>query len=123
MVGKKGQMVDISIGGIVKKLRSNLWIVSTAVLVVVIILMLIFGSGSSSGIGAKKAADGLVKFINAQGSETATLVSTDKEGELYKVSLSIGGQAVDAYVTLDGKYGLDAQSLVPLDGSASSTVQ
>jgi len=94
-------------------MRENPWIVSTFVLGILIIVLLI---GSFSGITGKvvseeKAGQAIMDFANSQGLD-ATLVSSEKDGSFYKVTISIEGNDVPVYVTKDGKY--FTSSLIPL---------
>lgn len=66
-----------------------------------------FGTQTTRGIGADKAADQTVDFINTnllQGQATATLKGVTELDALYKVELEIQGQSFQSYVTKDGKF-------------------
>ena len=99
---------------IIKTLRGNLWIVSTIVLAIVLAGVLILRGGSATGdvISADKAAENLMSFVKSQGAESATVVSKERDGNLYKVVVKYNGEDIPVYVTLDGKY--LASGLIPL---------
>lgn len=114
---------SISIPNPVSKIRANPWIASTIVLAVVLILVLFLrGSGGVSGnvISENVASEKLLGFVNGQlqGQGEAEVVSTEKEGSLYKVTVAYQGQDIPVYITTDGKY-LISQP-IPLDGSAAA---
>ncbi len=89
-------------------IRDNPWTITSIVLAVLLILLVVFGqsvfAGSQAGIVSKdKAASNVISFINSQGAEKATLVSAEKDGTLYKVTLNYAGDQIPVYTTLDGK--------------------
>jgi len=108
---------------IINKLRGNLWIVSTIVLVIVLVGVLILRGGSSVGnvISEDKAAETLMSFIKSQGAESASVVSTERDGNLYKIVVNYNGENIPVYVTLDGKY--LASGLIPLTGNEVAEAQ
>ena len=107
------------------KFRENPWIVSTIVLGIVLILVVIFGGVGYQGtsgnvISNQEAADNLVSFVKSQSQvvgagDDIQVVSSEREGELYKVTLNFQGQDVPVYVSLDGKYLI--ADVIPLDPS------
>lgn len=109
---KSKDVVEIPIGNLMSKIkidmfRENPWILSTVVLGIVLLVVLITGFGpggdvaNSSFVGEK-----VVSYINSNPSLSSevSLVSAEKEGGLYKVTLLYEGQEVPVYTTLDGKY-------------------
>ncbi len=107
---------------ILNKIRANPWILATVVLaLVVIILLIVKGGFTGSAISESEASDRLTSFIKSQGG-TADIVSTEKEGSLYKITIDYQGENIPIYVTLDGNYLVP--SLIPLasdvDSGASS---
>ncbi|MBS3071512.1 thioredoxin domain-containing protein [Candidatus Pacearchaeota archaeon] len=115
---EKRDVVEIPIGKIfnVAAVRKNPWILSSVVIAVVLVLVLVFGRGGTGGISASVAGESLVNFINSQGQGSASLVSSDREGQLYKVVVNYNGDEVPVFVTLDGKYLI--VDPVPLSGTA-----
>jgi protein-disulfide isomerase len=106
-------------GNIVGSLRNNPWIASTAILVLVLIIVLVFkGSVSGNAVSADDAAKNLISFINAQGAGSAEVVSSDKNGSFYLVTVKYNGRDVPVYVTLDGGYLVP--SMIPLSMNAVS---
>lgn len=109
---EKSEVIEIPVGKHMEKLRSNPWIVSTFVLGIVLILVLIFGGVGYKGdvekvVSSDEAADNLVSFIKSQSQvpvDDLAVLSSEKDGELYKVTLNFQGQEVPVYVSLDGKY-------------------
>ena len=120
-----GDVIEIPIGKFFGNLRKNPWMVSTVVLAVVVIILLFFKGGFGGGAGGgvtvseKIAADNLLSFVNSQGQGGASLVSSVREGQLYKVTVNYQNQEVPVYVTLDGKYLV--ASTVPLDVGVGNT--
>ncbi len=121
--GKNSDMIEIPVGKYAGKLRDNPWIFSTIVLGLALIFTLFFAGKSPQNIGGyvvseEKAAGNLIDFINAQGSGQAKVVSSEREGALYKVNVEYAGQEFSAYTTLDGKY-LISES-IPLSGDIAN---
>ncbi len=120
----KKDTVEIPIGKSLSKLRNNPWIASTFVLAIVLIVVIIINGGvkgNSPTVSADTAGASVVTFLNANPNLAdggVTLVSSAREGELYKVTLKYQGQDVPIYTTLDGKFLVS--SIVPLDGSEST---
>ncbi len=105
--------IEIPVGKMLNSVRTNPWLITSAVLglaVIALIIILAVGGNGISGnavagtVSEKVAGDNLVSFINAQGSGSATLVSTVKEGSLYKIIVNYQGEDIPVYVTLDGDY-------------------
>lgn len=112
----------------VNKFRENPWIVSTIVLGIVLILVVAFGGvgyqGGGKGVSGSivsedVAASNLVSFIESQSQAGVEgdieVVSSERDGELYKVTLNFQGQEVPVYVSLDGQYLI--ADVIPLDPS------
>ena len=120
---KKEEVVEIPVGKFISKLRNNLWIASTFVLAVVLVVVLIMNNGSVGGnvVSADSAANSVVSFINNNPNlqSQVTLAKSEKDGQLYKVTLNYQGQEVPLYATLDGKFLVS--SIVPLSADANST--
>ena len=105
------------------KFRENPWIVSTIVLAVVLILVVSFGGGGYQGdsvggnvVSGEVAASKLISFIESQSQGVQGdlgVVSSEKDGELYKVTLDFQGQEVPVFVSLDGQYLI--ADVIPLD--------
>ena len=76
------------------------------VVVILIVLAIAQGLYSNRGISAKKAGEIAVAYVNKAlaGQATATLTADPvKQDGVYKLKLQIGTQAMDAYITTDGK--------------------
>lgn len=118
-----GEAIEIPIGKYAARIRNNPWIVSTIVLALALILILIFGRSGSSATGysvsSGDAGENLVGFINAQGTGEAKLISSEREGALYKVTVDYNGQEIPVYTTLDGKYLIS--NPIPLSEDAGSS--
>lgn len=116
----KNDVIEIPIGRYFSKFRNNPWIVATFVLAIVVVYLLFSRGGVSDNpvtgdvVTGDVAAKQLISFINSQGKGNADLVSSEKEGALYKVTVNYQGQDVPVYTTLDGKY-LVVQP-IPLSG-------
>lgn len=97
---------------IIKKIkRRHGWKLLTLALFL-LLLASIFTSGfaaffRSTPVGADKAANDAVEFINENllaGRATAKLESIKEEENLYIMKMNIGGQQFESYITKDGKY-------------------
>jgi protein-disulfide isomerase len=97
--------IEIPIGKWMHALTSHGWRTTSFVLGILLIALFTYqlmGSGGAS-LSGEEAGEVLVSFISAQGQQ-AELISAVREGALYKVVVSVGGQEAPLYVTLDGKY-------------------
>lgn len=96
-----------------KSLKKNPWIISTAVLAVAIVVILILGVGASGKVISEDKAKNLVQgFVDSQVSG-AEVSSVSREGNFYKADVSVQGQNVPVYLTLDGKS--IVVNVIPLD--------
>lgn len=124
---KAEEVVEIPVGKAMDKLRKNPWIVSTIFLALVLVAVIIWASmsggfgSSTTSVSAATAGDNVVKFINSNPSlqGQVSIVSTEKQDSLYKVTLSYQGQDVPVYATLDGKYLVS--NVVPLNTPINTT--
>jgi hypothetical protein len=74
--------------------------------VILIVLAVAQGLYSNRGVSAKKAGEIAIAYINKAlaGQAIATLTAdTVKQDGVYKLKLKVGEQAMDVYITLDGK--------------------
>jgi len=113
----------MSKNNIVEKMRANPWMVSTIVLAIVLVGVLFLRSGQSgSAISSDEASEKLLGFVNSQlaGQGSAEVVSTEKDGSLYAVTVNFQGQDIPVYITTDGKY-LISQP-IPLDATAGNAI-
>ena len=62
-----------------------------------------FGPQSSQGISMDEAKGKIQKLIDANPENTATITGITKENNLYKITVSAGGQEMPSYLSLDGK--------------------
>jgi protein-disulfide isomerase len=112
---------DKNEGNWIDRLRENPWMVSTVVLIVVLLGFAFFGLGSGgvtgNVIGEDEAAANLVSFIESQSptGEKVEVISSERMGELYKVTLNFQGQEIPVYVSLDGQFLI--ADVIPLDPS------
>ncbi|MFH1802885.1 MAG: DsbA family protein [archaeon] len=102
-------IVEVPVGKYFDKVRSNPWIASTVVLVVVLVLVLAFGGSSGvSGnvVSADEAGAKVLDFLNSNPSITGEveLVSSELDGQFYKVILNYQDQEVPVFTTLDGEF-------------------
>ena len=115
----KSDTIDVPVGKYFDKFRQNPWIISTILLIAVLIVLMFFGAfgaGSENAVSGDTAANNLVSFIKNQpgGSDgEIKIVSSEKEGSLYKVTVDYKGQNIPVYVSMDGKYLIP--DVVPLD--------
>ncbi len=121
---KKSDVIEIPIGKLgLGNIRKNPWILTTLIFGVLLLILLIVNGGSSAEISQERAADNLISFIDAQGQGGVDLVSTSRQGGLYEVIVSSGGQEVPIYVTLDGKFAFLADDAIPIINADSGVGQ
>jgi|SRR3989344_2881837 len=105
---KKEDVIEIPVGKYLSKMGKNPWIISTVVLAIALVVVLIIfmkgGGATTTSVSSGEAGQNLVSFVNGLGQGNAVLVSSEKEGALYKVTVKYNGQDVPVFVTLDGKY-------------------
>ena len=109
--------------GYFSKFRENPWILSTIILGVILLVFFFYGGGGINGnvIGEDNAAKSLISFIESQSNgqpSGVSVLSTEQDGQLYKVTVDYQGQNVPLYVSLDGKYLIS--SVIPLDPNAGT---
>ena len=112
-----------------KKSKVNVWMITTAV-ITVLLLVSIFTSGFKSfeSVSKQEASDKVVKYIeaNVQGAQVTANAVNDL-GSFYAINLSLNGQAIESYITKDGKMlfpyaiPLDTAELVDATNSTPST--
>ena len=86
---------------------NNSWKVVSVV--AILLLLVVLGTGFSfnfGGVSEDEAGERAVGFVNnlLQGQAVAELVESSQEYGLYKFSLDIDGEIVDAYISPDGRY-------------------
>ncbi|MBU1103282.1 MAG: DsbA family protein [Nanoarchaeota archaeon] len=104
---KKEDYVEISVGKHLGKVRKNPWIASTLVLGLLVLGLLIFGNGGGTTgnvVTAEEAGQKVVAFINSNPdlAGEVSVVSSEQDGQFYKVVINYDGQNVPVYTTLDG---------------------
>ena len=104
-VENKSDVIEIPIGKVLNKLRDNPWIVSTFVLAIFLIVIFIFGR-TGSVVSEEAVAAKVLAFIdsNPEIAGQASLVSVQRNGQLYKITLNFQGQETPVYTTLDGMF-------------------
>lgn len=102
---KKDEMIEINAGKSLEKVRKNPWIASTVVLALVLLGVLIFGRGAGTA-SSDEVGQNVISYIesNPDLAGQVSLVSAEKEGQFYVVTLNYQGQDVPVYTTLDGEY-------------------
>lgn len=96
------------------------WMISTIVLgVVALVLLAIVVGGKLTGnvVSEQGIEASLVSFVKAQGGNL-TVTSIAKESGMYKVNVSVDGQDIPVFVSLDGKYLIP--STIPLSSDNSN---
>jgi len=107
----------------IKKMKKNPWMVSTILvsIVALVLLVLVFSNNGVGGVvGEKKAGDNLISLITSQGLK-ATISSIEKDGTMYLANVSINGQYMPVYITLDGRFAVTQP--IPLTGDANANTQ
>jgi len=111
---------------ITKKMRENLWMVSSFVLGIFVLVILInsfFGNltGNLTGniISEKEIGEQALAFFNSQLSDSpAEIVSVEEVNGVYKVLFSLNKEKFPLYFTKDGKWinsGMELMSILPED--------
>lgn len=106
---KKGKKKENKEGqDIFNQLQKHRWKALSGVLAVALIFSLVFGSGLSITSGnvdqvGKETVDYINSNLVKQGGAKAELVSAEKESGVAKVTISMQGQEMGIYVTMDGK--------------------
>ncbi len=116
----KKEVIEIPVGKYFKAIKGNLWIVSTIVLALAVIFLTFRGGMTGNVVSESTAGQNLVSFINAQGNVKAELVSVEKVGQLYQVTVDYNGQEIPVFVSLDGEYLISDPVPLSSDGSDSS---
>ncbi len=114
------ESIEIPVGKFVSGVRNNPWMIASIVLAIALIVVIILFAmgGKSSGVGEKVASEKLLAFINSQGNGNASLVSAEKAGSLYQITVNYQGQDIPVFVTLDGDYLITDR--VPLTAQATN---
>jgi hypothetical protein len=88
------------------KIRTNPWILATIFLVIVLFVILVIKPFSTTGnvVSGDVASQNLLSFVKAQGGGEAEIVSTEKNGSFYEITINYRNQTLPVYVTTDGKY-------------------
>ena len=106
----KKDTIEIPVGKYIGNMRKNPWMVSTLFLIIILMVVIIFRASGTGGaitgnvVKDTDAGNSVISFINSQGKGNAALVSSEREGALYKVIVKYNEQDIPVYVTLDGKY-------------------
>ena len=89
---------------LIKSIRSNPWIISTAVLVIVLAIFLFTGAGSCTGkaISKEVASSNLVSYFEGNGVSGLEVKSVEDMDSMYLIVLTYQSQDVPFYVTKDG---------------------
>lgn len=102
-------VVSIPVGRFTRRLSRNPWIISTFVfgILAVIFALISFRGGVSGGVvSVDSVGDSVVSFINENPAFNAqvSLVSAEREGSLYKITVRYQNQELPLYATPDGKF-------------------
>lgn len=111
----------------------NPWMILTVILVLLLIVSIIgwpvdfrnitggfisiFGSRAGSALGSQQVGQKVLSFLNdnlVQAGTSASLVSVEDLGSLYKITSSYQDQEVPVYSTKDGKYLILQQGLIDM---------
>lgn len=118
-------VIQIPIGGLTRKIKANIWKISTIIFALAFLGAIFFNGSSISG---SSAGQKVINFVNSQGRGNATFVSSEKVGaSLYKVVVNFQGQEIPVHVTSDGQYlvvdpfPLEPQKAAALTGNAVNT--
>src|SRR4030042_2070368 len=89
----------------VSKNKRNPWVAYTIILALVIVIMAFFlyKSGGLTGgvIGKDTAGQKLADYLNSRTGGGVELVSSEEDGNLYKVTVSYQGSDIPVYITKD----------------------
>ncbi len=112
-----GEVKSVNYGS---KFRDNPWILVSVVLGIILLGFIIFNFGGNGLTGdvisEDVAAQNLLSFIQKSGNAPGpvNIISSEKEGQLYKINLNYNGQSFPVYMSLDGKYLIS--DVIPLAG-------
>ena len=113
---KENKKINIPIGKL-KNLLNNPYAILSLILCLIILYLIFLGNSLNAGVedsstvSEEIAAQNVIFFAEKEGS-TATVVSTRTYGELYEITISLAGDEVPVYTTIDGRYLIP--SLVPM---------
>jgi cbb3-type cytochrome oxidase subunit 3 len=93
--------ITINKKDLIKKLSHPTWAIATIVLAILLIATY-FYSPTAKSISEDEAKQLIIDFVSEQGA-TATIVSIEKEGELFLIVIEVEGEQVPVYLTKDGK--------------------
>jgi hypothetical protein len=110
--------------GIKTKVKKNPWIAYTVVLAIIAIVLayFLYSSGVLTGnvIGADKAGETLVSYLNSKTGGGVEFVSSKDSGSLYEVMVSYQGNEIPVYITKDGAFFV--QGVVPIEPVDNGTI-
>jgi|GEM_PF-7077590 len=106
--------------------KSDMWKYTT-ILFIVLLIFSVAMNARGAGIGAEKAADQAINYINdnlLQPGSTATLNSVEEINDVYEINMSIGGKEYLSYISLDGKMlftnGIDMSVEIPQEEAVTA---
>lgn len=124
--------VEFNTGKYFNKVRENPWILSTIVLGIVLIIVLFANGNGITGnvVSEEGVGQNVLDFVEKNVEGGAEIVSVERDGSFYNVVLSMQGEEVPVFVTLDGEYLIPPTGLIPLasadtgsSGSEDSNVE
>ncbi len=118
-------VVSIPVGKFTRRLRDNPWIIATFVFgIIAVILAWVSFQGGVSGnvVSVERVGEKVVSFINGNPTFNAqvSLVSAERDGGLYKITVRYQDQELPLYATPDGKFLVP--NLVPLSADQNTGI-
>jgi hypothetical protein len=107
---------DLNVGKLTDKFRKNPWILSTLVLGILVLIFLVGNFScevTANAISEDEAGDLILELAKLQ-IEDAEIIDVSIKNGLYEIILSMEGNEIPVYLTLDGE-NLVSGTLAPID--------
>ncbi len=103
---KRNDVIEIRVRKYLEGVRKNPWIPATIVLAIALIIVILV-KGSAGGmeiVSGSVVGEKILNLAKAQLGESTSLEGVEREGNAYKIILSVQGQKIPVLASLDGKY-------------------
>ncbi len=112
-----------------KRIPTHNWAITTYILGVIVVILIIYmlsGKGISGNVISGNEINGQIEnFVNTQLIQGggAEISNVEKESGIYKAIITIEGDAVPVYFTLDGKFITQGRELIPISSATPTNNQ